>query len=113
MNLVNLTPHSITIKMSNGEMLTIPPTGIPARCRVESTYAYEVLPANAPETTIVCSRAKYGAVYGLPDEAEDTIFIVSMVVREACPQRADLASPGVLIRDTDGNIVGCDGLTVN
>jgi len=55
---------------------------------------------------------KFGDVYDLPAPLDGTLYIVSMVVRQAIG-RPDLASPGDLIRDAEGKIIGCRNLVVN
>jgi hypothetical protein len=62
---------------------------------------------------ITLIRTEYGKVFDLPDEQEGTLLIVSAMVRLALPNRTDLASPGDLIRDEAGNIIGCKNLIVN
>jgi hypothetical protein len=54
-----------------------------------------------------------GEAYGLPDEEEDTLFLVSGLVRMACPNRPDLVSPGEPVRDDKGRVIGCRGLVEN
>jgi hypothetical protein len=56
-------------------------------------------------------RKSYGSV-DLPPETGD-IYIVSNIVRQAFPDRKDLASPGDLIRDENGIVIGCKNLIVN
>ena len=48
-----------------------------------------------------------GALTGLPEQREGTLLIVSTLVAEACPHRGDLVSPGDLVRDADGQPIGC------
>lgn len=59
------------------------------------------------------SRTSYGAVEGLPEPKAGVIYIVSALVRAAVPGRLDVASPGELVRDAAGAVVGCKGLSVN
>lgn len=62
--------------------------------------------------TINVTRQTFGPVAGLPSPIEGTRYIVSRIVAEACPERADLLFPGPAIRDGQGRVVGCDGLSV-
>ena len=40
------------------------------------------------------------------------MYIVAKAVADAAPaHRGDLMSPGRLLRDADGKVIGCDGLT--
>jgi hypothetical protein len=85
-NLVNLTPHPIRLPDR-----VIPSSGI-ARCA-----EYTAVAADLDGVPMV--RRGYGAVLGLPDRCEGTVYIVSMIVRLLLPGRLDLASPGELKRD--------------
>lgn len=103
MNIINLTPHAIHLPNR-----TIEPSGQVARCQ-EWT-----LPAGTFDG-IVLIRREYGAVEELPEYVHKSgnLYIVSMMVRQALPERIDLASPGDLIRDESGQIIGCKNLVVN
>lgn len=98
----NLTPHAIVLV--NGP--TIPPSGSLARCASSSVSAGE-------HAGVTLSRTSYGAVEGLPEPEAGVIYIVSALVRAAVPGRLDVASPGELVRDAAGVVVGCKGLVVN
>lgn len=52
-------------------------------------------------------------VEGLPEAQDDVVIIVSMGVRQALPDRKDLASPGSLRKDESGMPTGCYGLNFN
>jgi hypothetical protein len=58
-------------------------------------------------------RVTYGRVDDLPAREAGVVYIVSALVRAAEPDRGDLASPGGLVRDDAGVIVGCEYLIVN
>lgn len=55
----------------------------------------------------------YGEVTGLPEFKEGVFYVVSAMVRQALPERKDLLSPGQLIRNEEGQPVGCLGLVRN
>lgn len=55
----------------------------------------------------------YGEVTGLPEYQEGTYYVVSAMVRQALPGRKDLLSPGQLIRNEQGQPIGCLGLVRN
>ena len=107
--LVNLTPHAVTVVLPSGDTVTLPPSGTVARCSTCSTSSEVVEEVNG----IPVSRVSYGEVVGLPEATEGTMFVVSALVRSAVPHRKDVASPGDLVRDAGGNVVGCKGLVVN
>lgn len=50
-------------------------------------------------------------IENLPDEQPGTFYIVSRMVALAAPDRRDLLIPGPLIKEKDGEVIGCKGLT--
>jgi hypothetical protein len=101
MKIVNLTPH--TVKLVG--VLEIFSTGV---ARVSSTQEEVGRIDGVPLV-----RATFGEVTGLPAPEEGTLLIVSAMVRAALPGRTDLASPGDLVRDEAGQVIGCKSLIVN
>lgn len=105
--LVNCTPHAVRVHGEDGSVLVeLPPSGGVARVTTTRTPAGGF--AGVPLAT-----TEFGEVEGLPEPQPDTMLIVSGLVRSALPGRADLASPGPLVRDETGRPTGCIGLTVN
>lgn len=103
MLLINLTPHTIHVNGSS----------------IEPDKSYQV-------PRISMNRTKVGEVHGiplyenitgttenLPEKQDGVLFIVSALVRLGNKDRLDLVSPGNLIRDDKGNIIGCDGFDIN
>lgn len=103
MKIVNLTPHPIRIV--NSEVREIPSSGV---VRIS-----EVTIQVGDVDGIPLVRKTYGQAEGLPEPQPDTLYIVSTMVRAAHPERTDLASPGDLVRDEQGNVIGCRNLIVN
>ena len=106
MNLVNLTPHPITVVMSDASQLTIRPDGTLARVNATKTP----LP---PVNGIPVNATTYGQVMGLPNRNDGVGYIVSALVRLAVPHRRDVFSPGELVRDGQNNVIGCKSLEAN
>jgi hypothetical protein len=104
MNIVNCTPHDIHIFHSAGNRTTIPSSGTVARCSPIPTKTDSI---NGIDTFVT----RLGPVRDLPDSQPDTIYIVSLAVREKESHREDLYSPFDLVRDDKGNVIGCNGLT--
>lgn len=103
MNIVNLTPHEINIFNADKEhVLSVLSSGV-ARCATIKNEVGNVAGVPLFETT-------YGEVTGLPGQSED-IIIVSLLVRQAVPNRSDLFSPGELLRNEAGQPIGCIGLS--
>lgn len=101
MKIVNLTPHDVVIV--GDEKKVYPKSGVFARVATHSEVVGEV------DGVSIVSQ-KYGEVDGLPAPEAGTLYIVSMVVRLALPDREDLVSPDTspqgAIRDENGMIVG-------
>jgi len=108
MTLVNLTPHPIGLSV-DGVVTTIPTSGSVAR--VSTTPGAQCgilhgLPVFLPPT--------FGAVEGLPEAQEGTVFVVSMIVasglQAAGLSRPDVVCPGTgpqdgAVRDEQGRIL--------
>jgi hypothetical protein len=108
-NLVNLTPHEVVLYDSTGQSiaLKIPPSGKVARVTVKAEIVGEV-------NGIFIRKTTYGDIVDLPDQQEDTVYIVSTVVLLALHakgiRRGDVVSPDTnpdsVIRDPQGKILG-------
>lgn len=105
--IVNLTPHELNIRVRDAsQIISVPPSGTVARCTEER----EELPSPLPNIRV--TRVKYGTVTGLPDPEPGKVFVVSAIVLNALGgTRPDVFCPGPGIRDAEGRIVGCDGLS--
>jgi len=60
---------------------------------------------------VTVDSTQFGAVEDLPAPVAGLVYIVSRFVAEAAGGRDDLYFPGSLVRDAQGNIVGCKGLS--
>ena len=106
MKFVNLTPHALTIHREGDQTpLVLPPSGQVARVSVERVRCGEL------EGVPVFSNT-YGDVTGLPPETLGEVYVVSAIVAGRVAHRTDVASPGELVRDAVGRVIGCLGLTV-
>ncbi len=110
--LVNLTPHEVVIH-HYGVVTTVAPSGTIARVAQQTWAVRTAWDAVSKTQCIPLVRSEYGQVDGLPHPVEDTIYIVSSMVRMALPSRTDIASPANLVRDNAGKIIGCKGLEIN
>jgi hypothetical protein len=107
MNFVNLTPHTISICNASGEVvMALPASGSVARVASSSVSRESGLGFDF-------NSVSYGEVSGLPDATDGIMLVVSAMVRSALPERKDLASPGELVRNAEGQPVGCKGLNLN
>lgn len=105
LTIVNLTPHSLNIVKQNGEKITIESSGV-ARVKEERIKTGEI-------NGITLYKTSYSDVEGLPPKATGTYYVVSMLTAQAVPNRNDVLTPGNLIRDEHGVIIGCEGLNSN
>lgn len=103
--MINLTPHTVKIIKNDGSVLSIAPAKEAARCTQQEKVITSV-------DGIPVSRVQLGAVVGLPQSQQGVTYIVSHIVLQACPNRHDLVKPGELVRNAQGEIVGCKCLNV-
>lgn len=103
MNFINMTPHALNIIQEDGSVYTLPASGQVARVDVNRKVAYVMDGIEIYETV-------WGDVIGLPERQHDTAYIVSALVAQAA-KRSDVYSPGELVRNEAGQVIGCRGLT--
>lgn len=58
------------------------------------------------------TTTQFGEPEGLPDFEEGVFYITSQLVKSALPQRSDLLVPAEVVRDENGNIIGCKSLGI-
>lgn len=124
MQLINATPHEVKIhatrtrtgEFSLHEVVALPAGELVLRCQEQRNHAGEFY---MDGVSITLSRLECGAVTAVqggsevpvPEPQDGVVYVVSALVRLASPHRTDFLSPGPLIRDEDGNVIGCQGLT--
>lgn len=107
MTILNLTPHTLNIHNADGSVrVDVPPSGEVARVATSRVQTGEACGLPLFTTT-------FGEVTGLPAPVEGVILVVSGLVagHPAVRDRADVFSPGELVRGSDGQPIGCRGLT--
>jgi len=115
--IVNLTPHKVTLVTSLGCKMDIPPSGKIARC-VEKTSTYDVLQYSVKNMygdddifPITVIKKELGACDYIPPKKPGVVYIVSLPVAQKL-KRPDVLAIGESIRDENGNIVGCKSLAL-
>lgn len=94
--LINLTPHEITVMWDSG-VRRFPSQGV---ARVDDLAA----DSDSIDGIPVVSVSPFD-IYGLPEEEEGTVFIVSRILAQALVgEREDLVFPFGEIRDDRGRI---------
>ena len=103
---VNLTPHVVNIFDAEGHhVMGIPTSGSVARCSQHEQQVAEI-------DGVTITRQYFGEVEGLPEAKDGTFYIVSRMVAESVGlSRTDLLVPGPLVRNEDGQPIGCRGLS--
>lgn len=102
--MVNLTPHAITFVNAEGKVIrALPSSGIVARIKTEMvmTGVFDDIPITS---------SVYGEITDLPARKEGTIYVVSSLVAQRCPEREDVFIPNESVRDSEGRIIGCKSL---
>lgn len=107
MKFVNCTPHSITLlDKDNNVVQTLPKGDVVPRLSQSTKQVDVVEGVSITETT-------FGDIQDLPDAQEGVLLIVSRLILAATKDRKDLVVPNELVRDSQGNIVGCKSLARN
>jgi hypothetical protein len=110
MELVNLTPHALTIVDGDGNIVaTIPSSGV-ARARQTDRQVGEV---EVGGVTVPVFETVFGETDGLPEPVEGVAYIVSIITLNAARAQGrttdDLLLSSGLVRDDAGAIIGCKG----
>ncbi len=95
---VNLTPHRLVVV----DGPTIEPSGEIARVDASHVVIDHVDGVNI-------FAVHFGDVVGMPVAQDGVVFVVSALVAMRV-RRPDVMSPGQLVRDSQGRVIGCEGL---
>ena len=110
MELINLTPHDLVVYTTPGSSVKIPASGAVARVTTELSPLPPIKYLDG--TTVPVNRTKFGEVDGLPPETNQKGYVVSRIVFEAVKhRRLDVFAPGEPVRDPQGRVIGCRGLS--
>ena len=107
MTFINCTPHPINLLDNENNLVISLPKGEVVPRLSQSTKQVDVVEGVSITETI------FGETQDLPDFKEGVFLIVSRLVLSANPDRKDLLVPNELVRDSEGNIVGCKSLARN
>lgn len=105
MKIINLTPHPVNLINLDGTITTFPVSGEVARINV-NLQKYRDIFVN--EKKVILYKKEFGMPsYVPPNEMPDVYYIVSSIYQNALSYRTDLLIPDEIVRDEDGNIIGC------
>lgn len=111
-NIINLTPHSLTIYDGERKYSPIQSSGI---VRVSQTVERTGEVAGIPVYETIFGSEIEGLPEPYDDGDEARVYVVSRIAAEAIrrqsPDRVDIYVPGPAVRDEAGKIVGCNGLS--
>lgn len=108
--IINLTPHDLTVVWEGEVILSVPASGTLTRC-AQTTTAID--PVKVAGVEIPCGFNTFGEITGLPERAEGCLYFVSALVATAAWAigRDDVVCPLSAVRDDQGRIIGTSGLT--
>lgn len=104
MQIKNMTPHSVTICDDAGNIVRTFESEGSIRLQAVIQQAGQVDGVRITRTTFRADT--------LPTAQEGVYFIVSQMVKNACPDRIDFLVPTEMVRDANGQIIGCKSLGV-
>lgn len=106
MEIINCTPHNVNI-VKKGKIF-------------RSFEKGQEVPRLSQKTKIVSelkgiplTETSFGQCENLPEQKDSTYLIVSRMIKSAYPDRKDLLVPNGVVRDEQGNIIGCESLAIN
>jgi len=101
---INTTPHSISD--TNSGIIFPKDPNCQLRINVTSKlvrFTHEGIPLYTKT---------YGHLDNEPPILENTFYITSLLVKQGYPHRSDFIIPGDLLRDENGQPIGCDGFAL-
>lgn len=104
--IINKTPHPVYILDKHKKVIRVFPKSS-GMIRVEESTKFVRTINDVP---ITCTT--WGDTNDVPAPVEGTYYIVSQLVKNALPHRTDLLVPKQVIRDKQGNIIGCQSLDI-
>lgn len=113
----NLTPHTLNIHEGNN-VVTLPPNGkslrVDGKPTPVGTHGGVTLYRTTWGELEMVDNATKEVTVGLPPVVEGTIYIVSAACADKLKAagRTDFASPGVMVRDDKGVVIGCKGINL-
>ena len=106
MKVINCTPHILNI-ITDSKVIDIAPSGVIPRVSVKSEPVENIQEAG---TFVPVCQDTYGEVVDLPEQQVGVYLVVSRLVAAAAKGRNDLLVPGSLVRNEQGQPIGCKGL---
>lgn len=110
----NCTPHAVKIVDNEGNVVKeYLPSGMTIRLSQETVVVGDI-------DGVSLTRTVYGepqlvtetGTLPLPEPKEDTLYLVSAMIKSALPEREDMLVPAEQVRNDQGQVIGCKSLGV-
>lgn len=106
--LINLTPHPVSLHLSDGTAVTVAAQPTSARVELQRISAGQL--STSVGTIALTTTLLSSTIIGLPLPRPRVVLCVSRVVAEAVTHRKDLVFPDDLVRDAEGRVIGARSL---
>jgi len=108
MNVVNLTPHEVTVVDERQNVLvTIASSGVARASQTDEVIGT----IQVGDQTVTVVKTVFGEVVDLPEPAEGVAYVVSIITANAARAQGrtteDLLITSGPVRDAQGRIIGC------
>jgi len=108
----NFTPHQVRIVDAEGNVLaTFPSLGTLRVKSNQKLVGHATYNDQEEMQGIPVFATEFGGIDNLPPKQKDTVYIVSRIVKNACSDRHDFVVPNELVRNQDGQIIGCQSFS--
>lgn len=107
---VNTTPHRVTDHRS--QVHFEPDNDHQIRVKTQRVLYQNVELSTYTDMGISLYQKTFGELSYVPPVKNGILYIVSLPVKQACPDRTDFVSPSDLVRNEKGEIIACDGFDV-
>jgi hypothetical protein len=99
--IINATFHPINILNEMGVLMKVfPKTGVSIRLEERMTEGEDI---DGIPTGVI----NWDGAVNMPEQKEGVFYIVSQLTQSLLTHRSDLLSPKGIVRDNDGNVLGC------
>lgn len=105
--IVNLTPHPMDFIFPDGSKITLPSAGVARLIEEPAIRTLINIELNGKVCAFPAVQKKLSkSVSGLPDPQPNTLYLVSLPIKSALPERNDLVVVGDQVRDPQGKPIG-------
>jgi len=111
--IINLTSHPINyIDRKTKQTKAVYPSQGCARLDLDGNISFYIEDVENEGVNVPVFAINPCNLTGLPEPKGNTMYIVSKVVKDNCPNRSDLIVPTCILKDRYGSIIGCMGFSM-